>query len=650
MPNRKIDLPQMRRAAEVLPASFDEAARTIEAVWSTGAVVRRVPWFDEPYDEEISLDPAHVRLDQLNAGAPVLKVHEMTSLESVIGSVVPGSARVSGGVGTATLRFSDDAEAAPIVEKIKAGHIRAVSVGYRVHRYEITKRDGAPDLWRAVDWTPLEISAVPIGADPGAGFRAAQTVAPCVVGEVLETRMDENAAPAPRPDETAAPALAEVRNDAAVAPRESRDGDVRAAIEGERQRIAGIYAVVSKLKLDRALGDDLVRDGVSLDKAREIAIDKAADQADQVRTFPEVAVPLGGRDEKVTRREAAITALLNRYSPAAFPLTDAAREYRGMSLLEMGRTFLAESGERVRGLDRSDIAQRSLMTTSDFPAVLSAVSNKTLRQAYEAAPRTFLPFCRRVTAVDFKPMNRVQLGGAPKLEKVNEAGEYKRGTLAESKESYAIATYGKVVAITRQVIINDDLDAFTRIPALFGVSIANLESDTVWGIITANAALADGTALFHANHANLAGTASVIDAANVALGVAAMAKQKDLDNATVLNVRPQYLLAPVGKILVVQQLLGTIVPNQVSSVVPSFIAGLTPIVEPRLDAAAANTWYLAADPSQIDTVEYAYLEGQEGAYMEARMGFDVDGVEVKCRLDFGAKAIDFRGLYKNAGA
>ena len=88
----------------------------------------------------------------------------------------------------------------------------------------------------------------------------------------------------------------------------------------------------------------------------------------------------------------------------------------------------------------------------------------------------------------------------------------------------------------------------------------------------------------------------------------------------------------------------------ISSVVPQSIRTLAPISEPRLDAASATAWYLAASPNQIDTIEYAYLEGQQGAYIETRNGFDVDGVEIKCRLDFGAKAIDWRGLYKNPGA
>ena len=93
-----------------------------------------------------------------------------------------------------------------------------------------------------------------------------------------------------------------------------------------------------------------------------------------------------------------------------------------------------------------------------------------------------------------------RLLAAPQLLEVSENGEFKRGTLGESKESYKVKTYGRVVAITRQTLINDDLDAFTRIPAMYGNSIAQPESEVVWGIITANPAMADNKALFHADH------------------------------------------------------------------------------------------------------------------------------------------------------
>jgi len=256
-----------------------------------------------------------------------------------------------------------------------------------------------------------------------------------------------------------------------------------------------------------------------------------------------------------------------------------------------------------------------------------------------------------VLATDFKAMHRVQMGEAPRLLKVNEGGEFKRGTLAESKESYRIETYGRVVAITRQVLINDDLDAFTRIPAMYGNSIAQLESDVVWGIVTGNPKMADGKALFHADHGNLAGTAAALGVDGVGAARAEMRKQKGLDRKTALNIRPAWLLVPAALELKAEQLLSdTLVPEETGRVVPRSIRTLTTVAEPRLDAESETAWYLAASPAQIDTIEYAYLEGQEGAYVETRDGFDVDGVEVKCRLDFGAKAIDWRGLYKNPGA
>ncbi|WP_425099330.1 prohead protease/major capsid protein fusion protein [Tropicibacter sp. S64] len=674
-----IELPAMRRSAELAPNTADADTRTVEVVWSAGARVRRATFFGEPYDEELSLDPAHVRLDRLNAGAPFLKVHELDTLDAVIGSVVPGSARIENGRGIALVRISERADVEPIWRDIQAGHIRAVSIGYQVHRFDISKPDGGRELWRAVDWTPFEISAVPVGADPAAGFRAKGEHHDCVLhrrdaetseGAPPMTDKTTPAAPADDTQETAATEeitmpddktgateaqtrAAETRSQPKAPKPEAPDTEAIAtrARETERDRVSTIYDLAGRLNLERSFAEDLVKRGVCVDESRRLILDQVAAKSDETRTFPHVSVPLGGRDERITRRDAVANALLHRYSPTLFQLEDAARQYRGMTLLELARESLGNAGVNTRGLSREEVATRALHSTSDFPEILSAVTNKTLRQAYEAYPRTFMLFCRQVLATDFKAMHRVQLGEAPQLLEVGESGEFKRGTLGESKESYKVKTYGRVVAITRQTLINDDLDAFTRIPAMYGNSIAQLESDVVWGIITANPAMADGNALFHTTHKNLAGTGAALDVGSVGAARAAMAKQTGLDKKTVLNVRPAFLIVPASLELKAEQLVAqNLVPAATSSVVPQSIRTLAPISEPRLDAASETAWYLAASPNQIDTIEYAYLEGQQGAYIETRNGFDVDGVEIKCRLDFGAKAIDWRGLYKNPGA
>jgi hypothetical protein len=269
-----------------------------------------------------------------------------------------------------------------------------------------------------------------------------------------------------------------------------------------------------------------------------------------------------------------------------------------------------------------------------------------------------------VTAQDFKPINRVMLADAPVLQALNEKGEYHRANLTENNINYALGTYGEIVALTRKVIINDDLQAFTRVPALLGVAAAQLESNTVWNIITSNpAAIYAGdkvsTALFHANHGNLlTGAGSSIDntvqsavpLTALGKGRAAMRLQKG-PQGTPLNLIPRFVAVPTALETYMLQLVYpiNIASADATKVVPEWVRGLVPVVEPRLDANSGNAWYLIADPAQIDTVEYCYLEGQQGVYIETKQGFEVDGVEIKARMDFGAAALDFRGMQKNAG-
>ena len=163
------------RSARVRSASFDADAYTIEVVWTTGA---RAPMYDhwtgEGFIEELSLKTGHVRLDRLNAGAPFIDTHDSSECSRVVGSVVRGSARVEGGKGTCTVQLSRARDVADTVQKIREGVIRNVSVGYWVHRYENLPDEGDEQVKIAVDWEPLEISAVPVPADAGAQIRSAR--------------------------------------------------------------------------------------------------------------------------------------------------------------------------------------------------------------------------------------------------------------------------------------------------------------------------------------------------------------------------------------------------------------------------------------------------------------------------------------------
>jgi hypothetical protein len=335
-------------------------------------------------------------------------------------------------------------------------------------------------------------------------------------------------------------------------------------------------------------------------------------------------------------------------------------DYSRRSLMQIAESVVESRGISLRGLSSSRVLELALRgsevshvragshSTSDFPLILADVAGKSLRMGYEDTPRTFTTWARRAAAPDFKAMKRSQLSGGLALSRVVEGGEYTHGTTHELQESYALQTFGRLVAITRQVILNDDLDAFSRVPMIYGAAAADLESDTVYGILTANAAMADGTTLFNALHANL-GTAGVPSVTTLGELRKLLRLQTDLDALRQINLQGRHLVAPAALETVIDQLVTQTTPVNSTTGTPEFIRSLGVVIEPRLDASSATAYYLMADPSRVDTVEYAYLSGEEGVQIESRAGWEIDGVEVKARLDFGAKAIDHRGMTKNAG-
>ena len=669
MENEEIlDLPVIGRAGTL--HSVDEASRSFDVLWTTGAQVRRYSWArDEEFDEELVVSPNAMRLDRLNAGAPFLNSHSSYRLADILGVVEDGSIRIEGGRAYARIRLSERDEVEPIWRDIKAGIIRNVSVGYRVHRFErvakADRTDGGPRaLYRAVDWEPLEISAVAIGADPGAGMRSDAAQPDARRNSCTLVTRTGNAAPAASTtkgrtmsDETIPAGSDESRSASAPTQAVAPAPDAEAVRAEERARVSTIMTICARHGLDGAFQNALIARGVTVDAAREAVLDKLAENDNAgpaVELAPAQARGTGATD--MAYRDAVTTALMHRADPGAVQLSDDARAFRGLSLMEMARHALERGGTRTGGMSKMELAAAALgqravgyHSTSDFPAILANVANRTLRDAYAATPRTFAAWGRRATITDFRPVQRTQLGGAPDLQKVLESGEFQYGTMGEGKEVYALASYGRIITFTRQALINDDLDAFARVPAAFGASAADLESDIVYSILMQNPAMGDGTALFHGDHGNL-GSASVISEAALAAAYRAFGQHRGIEDR-LISILPRFILVPPGTRSVEARKQVTATTPGNTGDVNTFAGRLQVIEESRLiPSAGQDPWFLAADPSRIDTVEYAYLDGQEGIFTETRMGFEVDGIEIKARHDFAAKAIDWRGLWKNPGA
>ena len=662
---KTLETPMLSLRAAVRPGSVDVEQRTAELTWTTGAKGRRWSWDVGSYMEELDVSETAVRMDRLNSGAPLLNAHSAYNLGDVIGVVE--RAWIENGQGIATVRFSQREEADAIFRDVKDGILRNISVGYAVHRYEVVEEeDDKLPTYRAVDWEPMELSIVPIGFDDGAKVRSAKTAAD-YQGQRFNTEFQIR-----EPEqvtEQTADAATETQEEIAMtdenrAADEQRQADIRnEATVAERQRCSTIRSMAKKVGLGDDVAEDLISRGVEVAQASSAMIDKLAEKQQAGQSESRSAQPTivtSGVDQAVVvaKRNAMQNALLARCNPKV-QLEESAREFRGMRLIDMARESVELAGGNARGMTPQEIARAALgcdrtavraagmHSTSDFPILLGSTVNRTLRDSYALAPQTWRPLGRQSTVSDFREVSRVALGDIAALEKVNEHGEYKYGTLSEEGAPLKVGKFGKIIAITWEAIVNDDLSAMTRIPQALGAAAAQTESDVVWNLLLGNPTFIDGETVYSTAHGNVSASGGAINTTTLAAARAAMRKQKS-KAGHFLNLGPEYLVVGPDKELEAYQFTSSnYVPAKNADINDSRNASLQVIVDARI---TGNQWYLFAAPGLVDTFEYAYLEGEQGVFTETREGFEVDGMEIKARLVFGAAWIDYRGAYKNAGA
>lgn len=643
------------------PKSYDALNHTVDLLISAGARVPR--WYGFL---ELDISPEAMDLSRVSSGkVHLFDSHNSDSIRAIAGNVI--GVRHEGGMPIAKVKFAAT-ELGQLAEgMVSRGELTGASPGFYItQRQKISKEDETP-VYRAEKWQLLELSLTGIPADGAAGTLSVE-------------RPGTMAAQAPQPEGTK---MAEKTETAAATTTAATTPDPEAlrvhgteTLTKERLRVKTIRERTKASGLPVEVADKLVDDGVEIAHVGDKLIDELAARGTQPARIPGKVGTDHTNPEELRDRMSDALAMRGMHragvnTPEMLdkhiekPRRDAAREFMQIGLLDMFADLARARGAKIPMRQTRDQLYQSCseqfsLSTSDFPLLLASAANKILLPAYSLSTPTFKRFFGLKTFNDFKAHNFLRAGDFPDLLIKGETGEFKYGPMSESRQQITAVEYGRILRISRQILINDDLSAFADIPAAAGRRVAVFENTLAFKQFTLNsnngpqitepnaAGVQTATNMFDAaTHVNYTASGTAISITSLGVGWAAMQKQKSMDGL-IPNIIPAFLLVPPDQATLARQYCSsTYSPNQ-PSVVNPFAGTLEPLSDANLTSTTA--WYLFASTALAECFVYGYLAGQEGPRFAVQQGFTSEGVDLRIGLDMGVGGVDWRGAYKNAGA
>lgn len=309
-------------------------------------------------------------------------------------------------------------------------------------------------------------------------------------------------------------------------------------------------------------------------------------------------------------------------------------------------------------------------STVSLSGILSRLANKAMLASYAEADSGGV--ATRIASVtstrDFKKFSRYRLTEAGVMEEVGPAGEIKHGSLEEDTYENQLKTYGKILSLTRQMIRNDDMDAFMQVPRLIGrMGRHALEQITIETLVNATTNASAGTTeFFHGaargndqiNYAEGAGTALSIDSLGDAYEL--FLNQTDSDGKPIM-IEPGILLVTTANYITARKLY-TDTEYRITDANTTFLTNnqwngmFEPLKSSYLHVlgttASSTQWYLMSRPSSdIAALQIGFLDGmQTPTINQAETSFDTLGMQMRGYFDFGVALQDPRAIVKMKGA
>ncbi len=641
---------------------------------------------------------------------PILKAHDA---EQIVGhtQVIEASSQrlkvagVISGVGEA---------AKEVVELASNGFPWQASIGASIQKLEfvdqgesvkVNGRNFNGPVYVARQTVLGEVSFVPMGADGNTSasvaaskqegidmnFEAwlkAKGFDPATISAEAKTFLkaqfdaDGKAPPAP-PTPPAAPALqAKASDDSSY----SAAWDAMAADAKRRQDIR---------KLALEAGKNYRGDPDRLNQIRELEIKACNDEKCDARAFeldllrlsrfdgPMIISGAGKQELTAEVWEAAIckSHRLKGYEEQFEEQTLEAADKLCRNGLSLKRMLLA--GARSSGYDgdESDFAGvcRAIVRGSGIkagvgpstgvqvPGILGNTGNKFLAASFMNVEQSWRGIAKIRPVNDFKQITTYRMSGDNTFLRVAPSGEIKHGALAETSYTNQAKTFGRLLGISREDYINDDLQAFVSVAQELGRGAADALNNIFW------TAWLDDSTFFPVDKSKLnyddGAADSVLDLAGLNNADSMFAIQTKPDG-TPLGATPKILLVPAA-------LKNTALALMTNT---GLVVGTTPASGPNVNVFAgrytvvssaflhrttlkdengvsqsvtgsSTAWYMLADPMDIPCIEVVFLNGRDTPTIEqGEFEFERLGLATRAYFDFGVSKQEYRGGVKMKGA
>lgn len=357
-----------------------------------------------------------------------------------------------------------------------------------------------------------------------------------------------------------------------------------------------------------------------------------------------------------------------------------AGEMRGYSLHALMDSVLHAGGEYYAGSRKSNDYIRTVLraeqsiqasgfTTLSLSGILSNVANKGLIASYSAVEVVWNQICAVRNHSDFKVHTRYRLDSTGAFKKVGPDGELKHIGLTDASYTNQLGTFGAIIALTRQMMVNDDLGAFMEIPAMLGRLAALRIEEAVFVLLLSNP-----SSFFAAGNANyLSGGSSALSITSLAAAEKKFMDQVDSNGKPIL-VSPKKIL--VGTTLrgdaqnifdekvIIASSLGATNSRVVEPAKNKMFNKYLPVASPYVDntgikdqdgkaitGQSATAWWMFADPAVRAAIAVAFLNGQQTPTIEsAQTDFNTLGMQWRGFHDFGVGMEETTAAVMSAGA